>query len=155
MYIKPVGVKPLKVIMCVICMFTLLFLTSCMAFSDWEYDMQNGYAIWRVNSHCIVCGKIDGPNSIDDVGGDYVARFYYNSRYIFLYCVDVPEDVHEEVDFGDPNPDFYIIDVETDEVTGPLTYEKFDSSLAYTLEENETLAWINTTPRPEGAECGW
>lgn len=151
MNVKLVGVKLIKVLLCIFCISTLLFSSAC-GLSDWAYDMQNGYAIWRVNSHCIVCGKIDGPNSIDDVGGDYVARFYYNSRYIFLYCVDVPESVHEEVDFSDPNPDFYIIDVTTDEVTGPLAYEEFDDLLAYTLEENETLAWINTTPRPEGAE---
>lgn len=151
MCIKPVGVNLLKSLLCIFCILALIFFSGC-GLGDWGYDMQNGYSIWRVNSRSIVCGKNSGPNSIDRVVDDYVARFYYNSRYIFLYCVDVPEDVQEDVDSSDPNPDFYIIDVTTDEVTGPLTYEEFDDLLVYILGENEALSWINTTPRPEGAE---
>ena len=118
--------------------------------NDWEYDMQNGYEIWHVNSRSIVCGKRNTANSLSTVGGDYVAKFYYNTQYVFLQCVDVPEDINEEINYS--NPLLYIIDTKTDTVTGPLSKQEFEEASTNAIGIKESIVWIDTNPRPEGAK---
>lgn len=136
----------------------VVFLSACSStFSntqignnDWEYDMKNGYEIWHVNARSIVCGKRNTAHSLSNVGGDYVVKFYYNTQHVFLQCVDVPEDINEEINFS--NPLFYIIDAKTDEVLGPLSEQEFEEALTNTIDFKESVLWINTKPRPEGAK---
>ncbi|MBE6738560.1 MAG: hypothetical protein E7566_07950 [Ruminococcaceae bacterium] len=147
---KSIGIKLVKVLLCIFCIFALLFSNGC-GLSDWGYDMQNGYAIWRINSRQIECGKIDGPNSIDPVVEDYVVRFSYNSEYIFLQCVEVDvKNVDEEI--NKDNPMYYLIDVKTDEVKGPLTKSEFIVTTIDIVGTQDELSWIETDPKPEGAE---
>lgn len=116
--------------------------------SDWSYDLPNDYAIWHVNSRNIVCGKKRTPHSISDVGGTYVTQFCYNSQYVCLQCADVPSDLSEEIDTS--NPDYYIIDTNTDAVNGPLKKEAFEELLD-SMDPEEFTPWIQTKPMPMDA----
>ena len=147
MKIKCSCIKSAKMSLLFLCCIIVLFQTACAGLSDWSYDMQNGYEIWRVNSRSIVCGKAETSYSITPVAGDYVSKFYYDSRYIYLQCVDVPEDLSEDINTDTPM--YYIIDVLTDEVFGPMTKVEFEELINSTQIDAESISWINTVPMPD------
>lgn len=147
MKIKRSCIKSVKVFLLFLSCIIVLFQTACAGLSDWTYDMKNGYEIWRVNSRSIVCGKAETSYSITPVAGDYVSKFYYNSRYIYLQCVDVPENLYEDINTD--NPVYYIINVLTDEVFGPMTKAEFEELIISTQIDVESISWINTVPMPD------
>ncbi len=130
-----------KLLICVLAIFLLPSLFGCNGFGgDWEYPLPNGYAIWRVNTRCIHCNKQNPSGGRTPVLDLYVAAFCHDDRYVGLQCVDVPEDVQTEIDTA--NPDYYLLDTLTGQLSGPMDAEDFPLS----------LTWLTTKPAPEGAE---
>ncbi len=113
---------------------------------DWSYELPNDYAIWRINSRRIVVG-IEKGSSLDAVLDRYICAFCYNGDYIGLQCVDVPEDLKEEIDTS--NPDYYLIDMGSRTVGGPMTLEAYQKAVQAIADMTD---WISTVPAPAGAE---
>lgn len=78
-----------------------------------------------------------------------MTQFCYNYQYICLQCVNVPDDLSEEVDTS--NLDYYIIDTVTDAVNGPLNKEAFEKMLE-SIDLEEFTPWIMTKPMPVDAQ---
>ncbi len=116
--------------------------------SDWSYILPNDYEIWHINSREIVCGKKNGEQSLSSTVTNYISEFCYNTQYVCLQCVVVPEDLSQPIDKS--NPYFYIIDTLNDETYGPFTELEYSE---YIGEKSiaDLTSWIKTAPRPEGA----
>ncbi len=113
---------------------------------DWFYDLPNDYAIWRVNSREILVG-VESEHSLEHTLERYVSSFCYNGQWIGLQCVDVPEDLQEEINFS--QPDYYLINMYTHEITGPMTLEAYREA---TVNFADMTDWIATVPAPDGAK---
>lgn len=115
---------------------------------DWSYVLPNNYEIWRINSREIICGKMNGPNSISNViSENYILEFTYDDRYVCLKCVEASKDLSIDIDVS--NPKFYIIDTKEDEIYG--TYIKSDFEDQVKKLELSFSDWTQTTPIPDGA----
>lgn len=117
--------------------------------NDWSYELPNDYVIWHINSRKIVCGKKNTANSITNIVGDYIINFCYNDQYVCMQCVDVSNDLSEDIDKS--NPQFYIIDTINEDVNGPLLEKEFEDVLKF-LKVDNLSTWIPTKPKPDGAK---
>lgn len=134
-------------------------LTRCGAFGpgagDWSYALPNGYAIWRINSQSIVCGKeekAEGGGAVlsEQVGGDYIVQFCVAESFVCLQSVDPPQrELVESIDTS--HPDYYILNTQTGESFGPLTEAEFRQKTE-ALGLGELSVWTATKPTPQGVQ---
>ena len=117
--------------------------------NDWSYELPNDYVIWHINSRKIVCGKQSTENSITNIVGSYIIKFCYNDQYVCVQCVDVPNDLLENI--NESSPQFYIIDTISEDVKGPLLENEFEEMLNV-LKVDNFSTWIKTKPKPDGAK---
>ena len=117
--------------------------------NDWSYEFPHEYFLWHINSRKIVFGKKQTENSIKNIVEDHVIRFCYNDQYVCLQCVEVSENVLEEID--ESNPKFYVIDLLNETVDGPLEKNEYEKKLNVLYVDNLSM-WIPTKPKPEGAK---
>lgn len=105
---------------------------------DWKYELKNNYQIWRVNSNEIIIGKIEDDSTLTPSINDNVVKFKYNDNYVVVGCSN---------DLKDNNLKYYIINLTTDEIIGPLNNTDLDKE-----NINITMDWIKTKPTPGGAK---
>lgn len=128
----------------------MLMLTGCPAFTDWEYnDLPNDYAISRVNVQNIQLNK-ESDGLYRKVVDKFIIAFCYNSRYIALQRVPIDNTNTEMFDVEKiyaSNPEYYLIDSETDTVYGPLTIKEYEEQIINLHIEN-MCEWISTDANP-------
>ena len=117
--------------------------------NDWSYELPNDYVIWHINSRKIVCGKKNTEHSITNVVGDYIIKFCYNDQYVCMQCVEVSNNLLEDID--ESNSRFYILDTINEDVYGPLLEQEFKEMINI-LKADNLSAWIPTKPKPDGAK---
>lgn len=131
-------------------------LTACNWFSinnevhnnDWSYKLPNKYEINHINSREIICGKRETEHSSSIIIDRYVTEFCFSNQFVSLKCVDVPQDLSEEINRSDP--DYYIIDTVNNATYGPFDERRYSEEIEE-LNVTGLSAWVKTYPRPEGA----
>lgn len=101
---------------------------------DWKYELKNNYQIWRVNSKEIIIGKEEDGVLTPSIN-ENVVKFKYNDNFIVI-------GVNNE-----NNLKYYIINLDTDEIIGPLSEKDLSSQ-----NSNITMDWIKTKPTPKDAK---
>lgn len=104
---------------------------------DWKYELKNNYQIWRVNSKEIIIGKEEDGMLTPSIN-ENIVKFKYNDNFVV---------VGVNSDFKDDNLKYYIINLDTDEIIGPLNEKDLSSQ-----DINITMDWIKTKPAPKDAK---
>lgn len=131
----------------------IFFLSAC-GLSDWSYNkIPNGYEVWHFSSGDIKLVYEDGKIVIEK----FVLAFCYNDKYIGVQQIPLKEndehissweEIQKEYDLSDP--EYYIIDSETDSIYGPYTQSEYIKQIEI-LNICELCEWIKTQPPPEDA----
>lgn len=101
---------------------------------DWKYELKNNYQIWRVNSKEIIIGKEEDGVLTPSIN-ENVVKFKYNDNFVL---------VGTNNNFNEDNLKYYIINLDTDEIIGPLNEKDLSSQ-----NSNITMDWIKTKPAPK------
>lgn len=92
---------------------------------DWSVHLPNGYEIWRINSESIILAKATSEGGYDTVVDAYINAYFYDARYIGLWCA---KDGADDLPGVAPEQDhYYLIDTQTDSVWGFLTPDEFET----------------------------
>lgn len=146
--------KICKIMMLVLLLILPLMLAGCPGLSDWAYDKLPGkYAIWRINSQDIQLVKEDASSG-EPIVGRYIIAFCYDDRYIGVQRVPLEQEYDEVVDIetiDTSNPEFYLVDTETDSIYGPWTYTEYSNGII-NFGVTGMCEWIYTSLTPKGAE---
>lgn len=101
-----------------------LLLCGCAGLGDWDAQLVEDYAIWRINGSTIVLVREDangtGAQTIVD---SYIYRVAWNEDFICVQRTDPPEP-GESLPI-DPEVDYYILRVIDGEVFGPCTAAEY------------------------------
>ena len=126
----------------VILLFTLVqifLLSSCAGTSDWSFsDLPGDYEIWRINSKEIVLVK-----KTDDVLGEsvvdaYVSKVAWDDNFILAQQESNADNTSNTVSF-------YIVDVNSENIYGPLTEDEFNELAKQIQVEVNNMDWILTS----------
>lgn len=98
---------------------------------DWKYELKNNYQIWRVNSKEIIIGKEEDGVLTPSINEN-------NDNFVL---------VGTNNNFNEDNLKYYIINLDTDEIIGPLNEKDLSSQ-----NSNITMDWIKTKPAPKDAK---
>lgn len=104
---------------------------------DWKYELKNNYQIWRVNSQEIIIGKEEDGMLTPSIN-ENVVKFKYNDNFVVIGVNN---------DFNEDNLKYYIINLDTDEIIGPLNEKDLTNQ-----DTNITMDWIKTKPTPKDAK---
>lgn len=104
---------------------------------DWKYELKNNYQIWRVNSKEIIIGKEEDGMLTPSIN-ENVVKFKYNDNFVVIGVNN---------NFNEDNLKYYIINLSTDEIIGPLNEKDLSSQ-----DINITMDWIKTKPAPKDAK---
>lgn len=104
---------------------------------DWKYELKNNYQIWRVNSKEIIIGKEEDGVLTPSIN-ENVVKFKYNDNFVLVGVNN---------DFNENNLKYYIINLDTDEIIGPLSEKDLTNQ-----DTNITMNWIKTKPTPRDAK---
>ncbi len=131
-----------------LCLALAFLLAGCIGpgASDWRYELPNDYEIWRINSRSIRCIRAEGNQGSHVLDG-YVSAFCYDERNVGLQCVSVSEDLQEEIDTS--APDYYLLDTQTGELSGPWSLAEWEGNAAGLAE---LCPWKATNPAPKGTK---
>ena len=142
-----------KIMISIVLLSTFLF-TACdlienqVANNDWSYSLPNGYAIWHINSHKIICVKQNTLYDASSVVDEFVLEFCYNDVFVCLKCVEISNEINAGIE--DSNLFYYILNTEDNNIYGKLTEEEYLLNLQELLI-TDLSDWIPTNPRPNGA----
>lgn len=101
-----------------------LLLCGCAGLGDWDAQLVEDYAIWRLNGREIVLVQEDESGSGGRIViGAYVYRVTWNEDFICAQRTDPPE-AGEGLPI-DPEVDYYILRVSDGEVFGPYTAAEY------------------------------
>lgn len=104
---------------------------------DWKYELKNNYQIWRVNSKEIIIGKEEDGVLTPSIN-ENVVKFKYNDNFVL---------VGTNNNFNEDNLKYYIINLDTDEIIGPLNEKDLSNQ-----DTSITMDWIKTKPAPKYAK---
>lgn len=104
---------------------------------DWKYELKNNYQIWRVNSKEIIIGKEEDGVLTPSIN-ENVVKFKYNDNFVL---------VGTNNNFNEDNLKYYIINLDTDKIIGPLNEKDLTNQ-----DTNITMDWIKTKPTPKDAK---
>lgn len=113
---------------------------------DWTYKLLPGdYEIWRNSNYDIQLCEATSSNSAKTVIDSCVISFASVGNSISIKRIPdwKGEEYHEE------QIEYYIVDSETGEIDGPLSYDAFNEASA--KKGLVPYEWINTDSRPDGA----
>lgn len=151
MYTKQTGSRWIRFVLLIIIAFIL---TGC-GLGDWNYNLPNGYAIWRINSQDIALVKLENEYSGTCVIDRYILEFCYNDTYIGIKRLMVDDSIpYQDVDIetmDHSNPSYYLVNTLEDKVMGPYTAEEYDDQIK-AMGVETMCDWIKTVPKPDGAK---
>lgn len=119
-------------------------LSACAGTQDWVFtDLPGSYEIWRINSQTISLVRRNSEHGGEVVVDSYVCEIAWTDAYLFAQKKDTKETSDSEMCF-------YIVQVEGNQVTGPLSEEEFEAQLEQLEMVHDDLDWIGAldlTPR--------
>ena len=113
---------------------------------DWTVDLQNGYAISKINSREIL---IIHKENVEDSGGEIVISNYFvkayqvQKKYICLEGIRTEGMAATEQELEAAQRIYYIINTDTGEIIGPLSNDAFLSQ-GELLGTSENFEWEYT-----------
>lgn len=125
----------------------LVIVTGCTKDQNWMYSLPNEYAIDRSNVETIQLVK--GENGEKEVVvSQYITGFaLLNDRYVYLQTA---RNYTNDEDTSTVIVLYYLVDSETDAVTGPFTLDNRDVILE-NIGVTEAPTLIQTGSMPNGA----
>ena len=107
---------------------------------DWVFDgLPGNYSLWRTNSRSVLICRGKSKTGGEEAVPAYVTELFYNETHIFAKQAAVLEDQNEKIDSSDPN--YYIIAVKEESVSGPMSEESFlKATRALLIEEYPWVA---------------
>ena len=125
----------------------LVIVTGCTKDQNWMYSLPNEYAIDRSNVETIQLVK--GENGEKEVVvSQYITGFaLLNDRYVYLQTA---RNYTNDEDTSTVIVLYYLVDSETDAVTGPFTLDNRDVILE-NIGVTEAPTLIQTGSIPDGA----
>ncbi len=112
----------------VVCLLCILF-CSCAGLSDWTYEINDSYVIGHIGpaDNHLLYSDDDYHFSWTTIVGGMIFEFQYNDRFV-----------------GVNNGDYYLVDMTTGEMYGPIqTVEEYNAQCT-SLETGELCEWIQT-----------
>lgn len=115
-------------------LLSLLFLTGCPGPSDYEMDLPGGYSVIRTSADEVkIAPKVSEGSWGTDVIPAKVTEVAWDDKYIIAKQLGLKNDDASENGYQIPdekNVSFWILEVTTDEVTGPLDGNSFTKKKA-------------------------
>ena len=125
----------------------LVIVTGCTKDQNWMYSLPNEYAIDRSNVETIQLVKEENGEK-EVVVSQYITGFaLLNDRYVYLQTA---RNYTNDEDTSTVIVLYYLVDSETDAVTGPFTLDNRDVILE-NIGVTETPTLIQTGSIPDGA----
>ena len=125
----------------------LVIVTGCTKDQNWMYSLPNEYAIDRSNVETIQLVKEENGEK-EVVVSQYITGFaLLNDRYVYLQTV---RNYTNDEDTSTVIVLYYLVDSETDAVTGPFTLDNRDVTLE-NIGVTEAPTLIQTGSIPDGA----
>lgn len=125
----------------------LVIVTGCTKDQNWMYSLPNEYAIDRSNVETIQLVKEENGEK-EVVVSQYITGFaLLNDRYVYLQTV---RNYTNDEDTSTVIVLYYLVDSETDAVTGPFTLDNRDVILE-NIGVTEAPTLIQTGSIPDGA----
>ncbi len=133
----------------------LLLCSGCAAIAgmgDWEYELPNQFAIWRINSRNIVLNDMSEKQKGTPIDG-YIISFCAGERFVGIKrAVSVPKDLEEEIDRTRYH--FYLVDTLLRRCYGPYTSNTAYDAACKDLGAADLGKWLDTVPAPKGSDFG-
>ena len=125
----------------------LVIVTGCTKDQNWMYSLPNEYAIDRSNVETIQLVKEENGEK-EVVVSQYITGFaLLNDRYVYLQTV---RNYTNDEDTSTVIVLYYLLDSETDALTGPFTLDNRDVILE-NIGVTEAPTLIQTGSKPDGA----
>ena len=125
----------------------LVIVTGCTRDQNWMYSLPNEYAIDRSNVETIQLVKEENGEK-EVVVSQYITGFaLLNDRYVYLQTA---RNYTNDEDTSTVIVLYYLVDSETDAVTGPFTLDNRDVILE-NIGVTEAPTLIQTGSIPDGA----
>ena len=125
----------------------LVIVTGCTKDQNWMYSLPNEYAIDRSNVETIQLVKEENGEK-EVVVSQYITGFaLLNDRYVYLQTA---RNYTNDEDTSTVIVLYYLVDSETDAVTGPFTLDNRDVILE-NIGVTEAPTLIQTGSMPNGA----
>lgn len=125
----------------------LVIVTGCTKDQNWMYSLPNEYAIDRSNVETIQLVKEENGEK-EVVVSQYITGFVLlNDRYVYLQTA---RNYTNDEDTSNVIVLYYLVDSETDAVTGPFTLDNRDVILE-NIGVTEAPTLIQTGSMPDGA----
>ena len=125
----------------------LVIVTGCTKDQNWMYSLPNEYAIDRSNVETIQLVKEENGEK-EVVVSQYITGFaLLNDRYVYLQTA---RNYTNDEDTSTVIVLYYLVDSETDAVTGPFTLDNRDVILE-NIGVPEAPTLIQTGSMPDGA----
>lgn len=125
----------------------LVIVTGCTKDQNWMYSLSNEYAIDRSNVETIQLVKEENGEK-EVVVSQYITGFaLLNDRYVYLQTA---RNYTNDEDTSTVIVLYYLVDSETDAVTGPFTLDNRDVILE-NIGVTEAPTLIQTGSIPDGA----
>lgn len=125
----------------------LVIVTGCTKDQNWMYSLPNEYAIDRSNVETIQLVKEENGEK-EVVVSQYITGFaLLNDRYVYLQTA---RNYTNDEDTSTVIVLYYLVDSETDAVTGPFTLDNRDVILE-NIGVTEAPTLIQTGSMPDGA----
>lgn len=125
----------------------LVIVTGCTKDQNWMYSLPNKYAIDRSNVETIQLVKEENGEK-EVVVSQYITGFaLLNDRYVYLQTA---RNYTNDEDTSTVIVLYYLVDSETDAVTGPFTLDNRDVILE-NIGVTEAPTLIQTGSMPNGA----
>lgn len=128
-----------KIIKCLISIILIANIHGCVVAtpkSDYKMKLTNNYELWKINPNKVVIRMPDGDGGLITKTSGKVIELDYNDEYIIArsiptYKIDGMEldNYKEKEEYIESIPEeeyeFWIIDIEKDEVYSPLNEDEF------------------------------
>lgn len=125
----------------------LVIVTGCTKDQNWMYSLPNEYAIDRSNVETIQLVKEEN-GEMEVVVSQYITGFaLLNDRYVYLQTA---RNYTNDEDTSTVIVLYYLVDSETDAVTGPFTLDNRDVILE-SIGVDSAPSLTQTGTMPEGA----
>jgi hypothetical protein len=117
----------------------VFFLSSCAGTGDWSYsNLPSDYEIWKLNPNEIALVNRVSDTSANEIVGSYVSEIAWNDNFILA-------QQQSDSNNSSLTTSFYIVDVNSEEVYGPLSeveFHKLVKQMQIMLKDSD---WILTS----------
>lgn len=118
----------------------ILLLSACAGASDWSYsDLPGNYAVYQINTSDVALVKVSEDDTClaDIIIESYVSEIAWTDNFILVQQTN-PES-------SDHNVSFYVVDIDSDEVHGPLSELEFNDMIGQLKIEFDNSDWTSTS----------